>query len=150
MRFRACNATATCYVAWMNLSSLASTLKSYRSRHGDLLAKLAGVERAINCAENELAEIHGERVAPSAKASRRRGADSPGRGRRGPGNDLVSRLHAILKKHGKPMGLQALADAVKRDGYASSSPAFPRIVAMRVGGDKKRFARVARGVYQAR
>lgn len=60
------------------------------------------------------------------------------------GQDLRSILVRVLGAANKPMGIPELAAAAKKAGYAKSSATFPRMVGMRLSGDK-RFRRAGRG-----
>ena len=77
----------------------------------------------------------------AAKKTGRRGG-----GRRAKGEDLASKISAVLKGS---MSIPQIVSAVKKAGYSSMSPSFARIVGMRLG-DKKKFRRVSRGVYAKR
>jgi hypothetical protein len=82
---------------------------------------------------------------PKMKAAKK-GAKRAGGGRRPAGEDLASYISNVLGSSKSPMGIADVASAVKKAGYASSSPAFTRIVAIRLSTDK-RFKRVERGTY---
>ena len=81
-------------------------------------------------------------ITPTRSSSASKGS---GKGRRAKGQDLASMMERAMTGK-KPMGVADIASAVQKSGYKSSSPAFKKIVAMRLL-DKKRFRRVGRGMY---
>ncbi|MBI3817082.1 MAG: hypothetical protein HY286_00195 [Planctomycetes bacterium] len=82
---------------------------------------------------------------PKTKAAKK-GAKRAGGGRRPAGEDLASYITSALGSARSALGISDVASAVKKAGYQSSSPAFTRIVAIRLSTDK-RFKRVERGMY---
>ncbi|MFN0205211.1 MAG: hypothetical protein ACKVS6_02725 [Planctomycetota bacterium] len=76
----------------------------------------------------------------------KKSAKRAGGGRRPAGEDLASYITSVLGGSKSAMGIADVASAVKKSGYSSSSPAFTRIVAIRLSTDK-RFKRVERGMY---
>ena len=131
----------------MDLMALRKMISGYRNRYASLKSQLTRIEAALDSAESEVAAIqgNGSRVGrPRGTASMR--ATRGGGGRRPKGQDLASMIAKALGTSGKPMRIPAIVSAVKRAGYMSASPAFSRIVGMRLM-DRKRFKRVGRGVY---
>lgn len=61
---------------------------------------------------------------------------------------LVESLHSTLK--GKQMGVSELADAVRANGYKTTSPNFRTIVNQALINNTNRFKRVERGRYTAK
>jgi hypothetical protein len=153
------------------LSSLRALLDSYRKAQSSLVARVAQIGRDIESVEAELrgfeggrsarkvgrprrgrgaakgARKRGRKMASRGGAARSRGAKRLGQGNRAKGQDLASLMAKILGGAGKPMGIPEIAAAAKKRGYRSSSPAFPRIVGMRLSTDK-RFKRASFGKYQ--
>lgn len=68
-------------------------------------------------------------------------------GRRVSGASLADIMAKVMS--GKTMSVSEIADAVLRNGYASSSPNLKSMVSQKLGADKKRFKRVERGQYTA-
>jgi hypothetical protein len=143
----------------MSLTDIRSLIESYRDRAAVLRARLAQIEAHVGTVESTLAALTGgsvEATGTRGAADRRPSATltpaapRPSRGttHRPPGQDLASVIHKVLLGAPKPMRLPEIVSAVKKGGYASSSPSFARIVGMRLG-DRKRFRRVGRGVYTA-
>jgi hypothetical protein len=83
---------------------------------------------------------------PTVPAPRMAGRS--GKGRRAKGQDLASMMVNAMKSSRKPMRVAEIAAAVTKAGYSSSSPAFKKIVAMRLL-DRKKFKRAGRGLYSA-
>jgi hypothetical protein len=139
----------------MSLSSIQDLIGSYRDRTSSLRERLDQINSDMSSIERTLASITGDGRARVRRGGRRARAAvaSPGRrrgrrggGRRAAGQDLASSIAKFLASSSKSMGIPEIVSAVKRAGYQSSSPSFPRIVGMRLG-DRKRFKRVKRGVY---
>jgi len=129
-----------------------SSAAALQRRLAELRAETAVIERALAATGANGAPVRrGPGRPPKAmsvampKVSAARATRGAGKGRRAKGQDLASMMVSAMSS-GKPMGAADIADAVKKAGYQSSSPAFKRIVAMRLL-DKKRFKRVGRGMY---
>lgn len=137
------------------ISAIQAAIDGFRSQYESVKARIASIDQQLVEAEAHVAAITGgsngfhrvgrpAKVGKAPKAARASGGAK--RGRRPKGQDLASMIHKVLAEAKKPMGIPDVVSAVKRAGYASSSPSFPRIVGMRLSGDKK-FKRAGRGVY---
>ncbi len=140
----------------ISLTDLQSLVGAYKAQTATLRRKLEGVDTEMAHIEAALASILGggtsrgaARPARGSSAKRAAGAKAGRRagGRRKKGQDLSSMIEGVLAKSSSPMGIPAIVSAVKAAGYRSSSPSFARIVGMRLG-DRKRFRRAARGMYE--
>lgn len=126
---------------------MAGVVDEHRKRVEALRNKFASVESVLDGVEREIAGLSNGHSNGNGKA--RRGPRGRGRGGRRPaGQDLASVIHAVLSKSRLPMRIPAIGEKVKAAGYVSSSPAFLRIVGLRLA-DKKRFKRISRGLYEA-
>jgi hypothetical protein len=140
------------------LAALRAELASHVSTHSNLSERLAKIGREIEALEAEFAKFEGgagngvrrrgrrARVAKATKRRAPRGRKGSSKGPSAKGQDLASVLLKVLGGASKPMGIAAIAEAAKKAGYKSSSPAFPRIVGMRLSTDK-RFKRAGYGEY---
>ena len=138
------------------LAALRAQLASYHQSHTNLQKRVAQIGEELAAVEADLARVSGgetgggERRGRPAKVKTGHAARSgkgTGQGGRVKGQDLASILVKVLGGASKPMGIPAIADAAKKAGYKSSSPAFRRIVGMRLSTDK-RFKRAGFGEYQ--
>lgn len=88
----------------------------------------------------------GGKAAKAGKGKAKGGKKRAGGGRRPAGEDLASYIADVLGSSKGPMGIAAIASAVKKAGYKTGSAQFKGIVAMRLSTNK-RFKRVSRGMY---
>ena len=145
-----------------DLASITSALNMHRSRYSDLMARVADVERSLTAAESALASISGNgatgkrrgrppgsgrKAGAVVKPARARRGRPTGAGRRAKGQDLATFITKALSGTSKPMGIAEITAAVKRAGYVSTSASLPKIVGMRLGGNRA-FKRAGRGLYK--
>jgi hypothetical protein len=145
----------------LSLPQLANALAAHRTAAASLWARVEGVLGSITELESELAAAGGAvaarrgrppgsknkpkgRAAKPAKAWRR--GRPTGAGRRAKGEDLNTFITKVLAGASKPMGIADITSAVKKAGYVSSSDALPKIVGMRLSGNRA-FKRAGRGMY---
>ncbi len=138
-----------------SLASIRAALDDYAAAVSDLPARVARIGEELAALEREVAALESSGSVRAPRRGRPAGAVKPrgrhgkaGGGRRAPGMDLASIIAKVLAASKEPMGIPAIVAAVKRAGYASSSPSFARIVGMRLG-DRRKFRRVGRGMYTA-
>lgn len=152
----------------LGLSQIRAMLEGYRERYSGLGSQLSRIGRDLDSVEAAAMELGVNGGAPrrgpgrprknpmSASSAPNAGQRGPGRprkakrgggGRRRKGEDLASVIAKVLGVAKKPMRAAEVAHAATQSGYSTSSSAFPRIVAMRLAGDRKRFRRAGRGLY---
>jgi len=129
-----------------------SGAEALRSRLAQIRAEAEVIERALATVSGNGSpahrgpgrprKVHTASITPTRSSGASKGS---GKGRRAKGQDLASMMERAMTGK-KPMGVGDIASAVQKAGYKSSSPAFKKIVAMRLL-DKKRFRRVGRGMY---
>jgi hypothetical protein len=124
---------------------------------------IAQLERMLDSRRREMTELQRERgklmqrldaldrrlgaLAGSGARFRNGGGGAGAGGRSRNSKSLVASMESVLARSGKPMSVGDIMDAVRADGYRSSSANFRGIVNQTLIKEK-RFTSSGRGIYQ--
>ena len=124
-----------------SIAQLQEMLRDQRSQRSKLLSERKKVAGRLDQIDRQIAILDGSMSGSggaTASGKRARNAQS-----------LPDAMHSVMKKHGKPMKVGEIVEAVEASGYQSTSANFRGIVNQALIKDK-RFVQESRGVYKAK